>query len=254
LPSDEGSPGSSSRERRRPPVFVMSFSEQSDEWTLIQSRCDYCAQRPRHLTCAYLGKGQQVAHIRHSRRTVAQRFSVHHASVRVPPLLLSADAGGGGGKSAVWCPLWTGKDLAARSQPKALQPSTTDGCTPRCADGASSEASSPCCRSCTSPTSSARISSQLLRLLPGEDEEALEIESVLPTWDAEVESLVLNFAGRTATSSPRNFKVSAVGSREEVSVLLQHAKISNNMWCLDFRHPLSTVQAFGIAMSSIRWD
>merc|ERR1712079_853783 len=70
----------------------------------------------------------------------------------------------------------------------------------------------------------------------------------------EVESLVLNFQKRdNICSSPRNFMLED-GCGQDSRVILQHGRNGQCTWCLDFRHPLSTVQAFAIAMSSLEWN
>jgi tubby-related protein 1 len=94
-------------------------------------------------------------------------------------------------------------------------------------------------------------------MLASEEDEAVYVDTILPTWDEEVESLVLSFEGRTARASERNFKLTLAGPPLEgcaPDVLFQHVKLSDDMWCIDFKHPLSAVQAFGIALSSIKWE
>jgi len=220
------------RSDRKRPAFAMAYGEDADDWSLLQCKCERCAHRPRHLTCEYVGKGQQVARIQHSRRPVENangqvQARVHHVSVHVPPVLRDNE-------SAVWCPIWTGKDLGSRSTPNS--PSSR---------GSGGGSQSPRRR---------RPELSLNELLPGAEDEPLQFQTRLPIWDPEVESLVLNFQGRpNLCSSPRNFMLETVSGQER-KVILQHAQISKNTWCLDFMYPLSVVQAFAIAMSSVDWD
>jgi len=203
---------------RRRAAFVLANSESADEWVLTQSRCDYCMHKPRHLTCESVGKRQQVACMRHSRVPVHE-VKCHSLRVYVPPLL-------DGRRNAVWCPLWTGVDLGSKGGPS----------TPQFA---------------ASPYS--RASPHVLDLLPEAGDEALFIRSVLPNWDEEVESLVVNFKGRTIVSSARNFMLCKADDKD-CNIILQFGRLSDRLWCLDFAYPLSAVQAFGIALSSIHWD
>ena len=57
-------------QKRRSPLFSMTYSKESDEWLLAQCRCDGCVHRPHHLTCEFIGRSQQVALICHRRRKV----------------------------------------------------------------------------------------------------------------------------------------------------------------------------------------
>lgn len=83
--------------------------------------------------------------------------------------------------------------------------------------------------------------------------ESLHLSSQLPVWDEEVESLVLNFGNnRSVAVSPMNFMVRMDTSRE--GFVFQHGKMGQNSYFLDFRHPLSTVQAFALALTSLLWD
>jgi len=219
---------SGTRNERRRPAFTMGFGEDTDELTLVQTRCECCAHRPRHLTCEYFGKGQQVALIKHSRRTIGDKMvRVHNLDVHVPPLV-------NGTKSAVWCPVFTGKDLGSRS------PSSPSS-------NSSSKSASPTRRRFTSEF-------HIGSLLPTDQDEPLKICTRLPEWDKEVESLVLNFKDRrNLCSSPRNFMLE-YGCGKDAEIVLQHAQNGKSTWCLDYKHPLSAVQAFAIAMASIEWD
>lgn len=222
----------SSHNGRVKPAFTMTYNANVDEWTLVQSRCECCNQRPRHLTCEYLGKGQQMAIIRHSRRKVGQAM-VHNVDLYIPPTF--ADTG-----SAIWCPAWTGRDLTCRTPivfKKNLNGFRSPSSSPRKNSGSGS----------VSPTMKGR--------LPEDDDEPIRLHSKLPTWDPEVEHLVLNFTelNRKPCPSPRNFML-VDSPTQDGHIVCQHASIGGNTWCLDFKHPLNVVQAFAIAMSSINWD
>jgi len=196
------------------PAFCMRYQKEGDEWLLMQSRCELCAHRPFHLTCDFLGRGQQVARIQHCRRKV-EKCSVHHVDLYVPPLLNE--------QSSLWCPACTGKDLGSK--------------TPLSVGGSCSPKGSP-------------TKSPSFHLLPPEGADALQLQSKLPAWNADLEGLILKFEDRKGLlSSPRNFIL-----QQEGEVVMQHAQIAENTWCLDFKNPLSVIQAFGTAMSSLDWD
>lgn len=227
-----------------PSFTLLACDDDARVWTLQQGVCEQCAHRPWHSTCGYLGKGQQLAKIHHSCR-VMSGMKVHSAGVHLPPLCSAL----GGTNSAGWCPASAGCDLGD-SRPSATS-STTSSLSPsnrRRQGGFSSNW-------------------QQQPLTPGSDEQEgqhvdemveqpLLLRTRLPTWDGEVESLVLNFQGRRhVIPSPRNFILEATRPEDDnVSIVLQHAKSGNKSWSLDFTYPLSPVQAFAISMSSIRWD
>lgn len=73
-----------------------------------------------------------------------------------------------------------------------------------------------------------------------------------PTWNEEVGSLVLDFKGRDIQASAKNFQVALQNRTQQVSC--QFGKVGPVVFGLDFRHPLSIVQAFGLAMSTFFWD
>eukprot|EP00929_Paragymnodinium_shiwhaense_P079395 TRINITY_DN41326_c0_g1_i1.p1 TRINITY_DN41326_c0_g1~~TRINITY_DN41326_c0_g1_i1.p1 ORF type:complete len:360 (-),score=63.77 TRINITY_DN41326_c0_g1_i1:86-1165(-) len=216
-PTSGSSPSDASPQRQKP-AFVLNQGDYGDEWMLTTFRCELCRNRPRRTSCDFVGRGQQLAQIRHSKRKV-HKAPVHHLSVHLPPLLSS-------GRTCVWCPLWTRRNLA--SGPLSPQQGSQ----------------SPSARS---------MSASVIDALPEDEDVALQVQSKLPIWDTEVESLVLNFQGRTVTSCPRNFVLRGEDDEDE-EIVLQHARLSNNMWCLDYNHPLSPVQAFGIALSTVGWD
>jgi len=240
-PSPSASPGATpSPQGRRRPAFVLSRNDASDEWTLVQSRCECCVNRPRHLTCEYFGKGQQLAILRHSLRDLPQgKGKVHHLAIHVPPLI-------GGTQSAIWCPAWTGKDLGRGSATPTRK--NSEPLSP-CKSGISGQSPISSSRTLT-PTVRSSVS---FELLPEEQDKALQLFTRLPIWDPEVECLVLNFVNRKPfRCTPRNFMV-ADGTGQGDRVIFQHCQMSEQSWCLDFRHPLSVVQAFAIALCSADW-
>lgn len=204
-----------------------------DAWELVRSECEQCAQRPRHLTCAYLSRGQQLAYIKHSRCPVRQ-VQVHHVDVRVPSVLDDATRTG-------WCSAFSG-DIAAPSRALSA-PSLTQ------IDAGGSDAALPARR-----TSERSLGSKSTGAADAE-EEPLRLRTKLPRWDDELECLVADFKGqgRSVQASPMNFMMTNA-SDDEGKVLFQHAKMGKNTYCLDYTNPLSAVQAFAIALVSLSWD
>jgi hypothetical protein len=78
------------------------------------------------------------------------------------------------------------------------------------------------------------------------------LRSKLPKWNENVESLVLDFAGRSVLTSARNFQLAS--EDKPGRTLCQHAKIGPSSFALDFTHPLTTIQAFGISMTTLLWN
>ena len=64
----------------------------------------------------------------------------------------------------------------------------------------------------------------------------------------ETQSYVLNFHGRVTQASVKNFQIIHQSSPEYI--VMQFGRISDDDFTMDFRYPLSAVQAFGIAMTS----
>jgi hypothetical protein len=90
----------------------------------------------------------------------------------------------------------------------------------------------------------------------------------LPEWSPDLESLVLKFQGnRILSASAKNFLLfeenlqgyrkiysnSEEGGAEDAAIL-QFGKSSPTQFILDFKHPLSPLQAFGIAISSFMFS
>mmetsp|Transcript_21266 Transcript_21266/g.38805 ORF Transcript_21266/g.38805 Transcript_21266/m.38805 type:complete len:366 (+) Transcript_21266:65-1162(+) len=224
---DRGRSSSSggSPENRKRPAFIMSFHEQSDEWIVTQSTCDRCSHRPHHLTCAYMGKGQQVARIQHSRKLLKDKDArVHNVDVYIPPLTNE--------QSTPWCPVLCGRDLGS-----SCPASPSRSPQPR------------------SPTRSPVRRSESWRSQELFDLEPIHLCSKLPIWDDVVQSLVLNFEARMISSSARNFMLRQPEEGDATAgIIFQHAKMAKGSYCLDFKHPLNAVQAFALALSSERWD
>ena len=76
----------------------------------------------------------------------------------------------------------------------------------------------------------------------------LELHNKQPVWSDETQAFVLNFHGRVTQASVKNFQL--VHSADEEYIVLQFGRISEDLFTLDYRFPLSALQAFSIALSS----
>mmetsp|Transcript_119498 Transcript_119498/g.372311 ORF Transcript_119498/g.372311 Transcript_119498/m.372311 type:complete len:273 (+) Transcript_119498:91-909(+) len=90
-----------------------------------------------------------------------------------------------------------------------------------------------------------------VRLLPTDRFDETRLVSKLPVWNEEVQSMVLDFRGRQAVASAKNFQLAPDGDPEHV--VCQHAKTGPNSFGLDFKCPLTVIEAFGVALTSIAW-
>jgi len=250
---------SSGSPRRYAPAFSMSHNEGLDEWLLVKSKCERCLSRPRWLSCKALGKGQQVACIRHCRVAVG-KARVHNLDVHIPALFM-------GTEMEVWCPARIGYDLGRRAPPRRpTAPATGGGGAGGGEGGTDSTPGSP--PSLT--RRSRRHGTWSGAELPGPGaaaaggggggvgddgpSEPLHVRSRLPEWDEAVQCLYLNFDMPKILSSPQNFMLCVDTNVAGPAIICQHALISEGRYSLDFRHPLSAVQAFAIAVTTLLWE
>ena len=72
-----------------------------------------------------------------------------------------------------------------------------------------------------------------------------------PWWNVEVGSFVLNFGGRVSVASVKNFQLCEKTNQDKI--MLQFGRImGRHSFTMDFQHPLTAVQAFSIAVSSLQ--
>jgi len=90
------------------------------------------------------------------------------------------------------------------------------------------------------------------------------LESKKPVWSPRIKSLTLDFYGRCSRASPKNFQLQLPGAaaaarapgregRPREAELL-FGKIDDDVFVLDYKHPLSMAQAFSIALSTKDWQ
>jgi len=85
-------------------------------------------------------------------------------------------------------------------------------------------------------------------LCKGSGDRRVELSSVRPTWNDKMKSLCMNFKGRVDTASAKNFQLCLNNK-----VVLVYGKKNDGTFVLDFEHPMSTVQAFTIALTTMHW-
>jgi tubby-related protein 1 len=72
-----------------------------------------------------------------------------------------------------------------------------------------------------------------------------------PWWNIELGSFVLNFGGRVSVASVKNFQL--CDRNDQDRIMLQFGRIQGrHSFTMDFQHPLTAVQAFSIAISSLQ--
>lgn len=79
----------------------------------------------------------------------------------------------------------------------------------------------------------------------------LALQNRPPWWNVELGSFVLNFGGRVSVASVKNFQLC---DRNDLDyIMLQFGRIhGRHSFTMDFQHPLTAVQAFAIAISSLQ--
>jgi tubby-related protein 1 len=69
-----------------------------------------------------------------------------------------------------------------------------------------------------------------------------------PVWNDKLKAYVLNFNGRVTKASVKNFQLTEVNDQNKV--YLQFGKVDEDKFTLDYRHPITAIQAFSIALSA----
>ena len=79
----------------------------------------------------------------------------------------------------------------------------------------------------------------------------LVLQNRPPWWNIELGSFVLNFGGRVSVASVKNFQL--CDPNDQDYIMLQFGRIQGrHSFTMDFQHPLTAVQAFAIAISSLQ--
>eukprot|EP00727_Mastigamoeba_balamuthi_P008536 m51a1_g4304 putative tubby protein homolog isoform x3 (665) ;mRNA; f:20121-22687 len=86
------------------------------------------------------------------------------------------------------------------------------------------------------------------RFKAGETTTIVGLHNKSPVWDEESQTYTLNFHQRVKLPSVKNFQVVHPDNVEEI--LMQFGRVTEFVFSLDFKYPLSLLQAFGIALTS----
>jgi hypothetical protein len=79
----------------------------------------------------------------------------------------------------------------------------------------------------------------------------LSLQNRPPWWNVELGAFVLNFGGRVSVASVKNFQLCDRNDHE--NIMLQFGRIEGrHSFTMDFSYPLSPLQAFAIAVSSLQ--
>jgi len=79
----------------------------------------------------------------------------------------------------------------------------------------------------------------------------LALQNRPPWWNVELGSFVLNFGGRVSVASVKNFQLCDRSDQDHI--MLQFGRIEGrHSFTMDFQYPLTAVQAFAIAISSLQ--
>jgi tubby-related protein 1 len=86
---------------------------------------------------------------------------------------------------------------------------------------------------------------------PPDDFGLLALQNRPPWWNVELGAFVLNFGGRVSVASVKNFQL--CDRNDQDHIMLQFGRIQGrHSFTMDFQHPLTAVQAFAIAISSLQ--
>ncbi|CAI9763544.1 unnamed protein product [Fraxinus pennsylvanica] len=87
--------------------------------------------------------------------------------------------------------------------------------------------------------------------------EPLVLKNKAPRWHEQLQCWCLNFKGRVTVASVKNFQLVAavdpslnISAAEQEKVILQFGKIGKDIFTMDYRYPLTAIQAFSICLSS----
>ena len=96
-------------------------------------------------------------------------------------------------------------------------------------------------------------------MLDTKDPRLQYLENKPPRYDKYTKTYILDFKGRVTVASVKNFqlvlerkKVGLFGGDRTIErkTVLQFGKVGADKFTMDFRHPMSPLQAFGIVLSA----
>eukprot|EP00919_Chromeraceae_sp_WS-2016_P056171 GHVR01133347.1.p1 GENE.GHVR01133347.1~~GHVR01133347.1.p1 ORF type:complete len:151 (-),score=42.52 GHVR01133347.1:120-572(-) len=90
---------------------------------------------------------------------------------------------------------------------------------------------------------------RVVRLKSTRNGDVLNLKNVPPRWDPTLCSYALPFFGRVKLASAKNFQLVSFDSTDDI--MLMFGKISKDEFALDFRHPLTPLDAFAVAIAAL---
>ncbi|XP_034019399.1 tubby-related protein 3 isoform X2 [Thalassophryne amazonica] len=76
----------------------------------------------------------------------------------------------------------------------------------------------------------------------------IELHNKAPVWNDDTQSYVLNFHGRVTQASVKNFQI--VHDNDPDYIVMQFGRVAEDVFTLDYSHPMCALQAFAIGLSS----
>jgi len=95
-----------------------------------------------------------------------------------------------------------------------------------------------------------RADSMLSQIETPDSSRAINLINKPPVWIESLEAYCLDFGGRVAAASVKNFLLSHPDDMEKTLMLFGRTS-DRQVYSMDYRHPFSPVQAFSIALSSM---
>ncbi|KAF0709089.1 Aste57867_6099 [Aphanomyces stellatus] len=97
---------------------------------------------------------------------------------------------------------------------------------------------------------SSRDDSMLAQIERPDATRAINLINKPPVWIESLEAYCLDFGGRVAAASVKNFLLSHPDDMDKTMMLFGRTS-DRQVYSMDYRHPFSPVQAFAIALSSM---
>lgn len=88
----------------------------------------------------------------------------------------------------------------------------------------------------------------VLKETNGDSDDIIVYQNKSPTWNDQLGAFCLNFHGQVTEASVKNFQL--VTSDDSDDVICQFGKVSDSTFSMDYKWPMSCLQAFAICLSS----
>mmetsp|Transcript_48998 Transcript_48998/g.115032 ORF Transcript_48998/g.115032 Transcript_48998/m.115032 type:complete len:91 (-) Transcript_48998:222-494(-) len=75
------------------------------------------------------------------------------------------------------------------------------------------------------------------------------LNNLTPEWNEALQAYTMNFYDRVKMASKKNFQLVIPGKEKSSTAVLLFGKVRRDEYALDFRHPLSCLQALLIVLS-----